>query len=175
MTPDQAKKLPAGIENLQMAANHEAAMPTKFLPFEFHNNRYRLLAAAGTPLSRLTDPTFWTHIADQMKQFDMVDVVCEDATWWASLMVLSTAKNAARMELLDHKVFGAKVVEKIASQDPDNYKAEFIGGGEKWRVLRISDKEVMTKGLDTEQQAEEWIAENIAKKNAAKAGKAKAA
>lgn len=169
MTPEQAKKMKQeiGLENFQVPPD-QVLSPVKFQLFEFHNNCFSAIAAPGTKPEILRNPTFWAHIADQLKQFDRIEVKCEDATWWADVIVLSVSKGAAKVEILNQVVFGQKVELKTASMDPANYKAEFLTG-DKWRVLRTLDNEVMVKGLDTEQLAQDWIETNIgkAKKKAA--------
>lgn len=108
----------------------------------------------GTTLDEILNPVYWSHVAKNLKPFARIEVLPEDKTWFAELIVVSAGDKDAIVKVLQK-------IDLVANASPvesDKYFSKF-GGAAKWRVFRKEDNEVMASGL-TKDEADAWIKAN---------------
>jgi hypothetical protein len=117
----------------------------------FATNRWAVTVPAGLMLDAVLVPEFWAHNVRRLHQGDIVEVRCEDASFFAELYTIKTDKLAAYMAVLRHFDLNALQAkpEAVASNEP--VSVEFRGRG-KWSVMRGRD--VLKSGFDTKADAE---------------------
>ena len=143
--------------------------PSRFKEFgaEYNRNVHWMVPEVGTPLDALLDPTYWAHVSRFLKPLDRIEVASEDGAWWAELIVISSGKLYANVQLLrkyDLKQFTPGAMETI----PAGYHVKYRGPLQKWCVLRdeitrdgkvIPQKDVLKAGCDEEAQARNFLTE----------------
>ena len=55
---------------------------------EHDRTKFAIKVDEGTVLQDVIKPTFWTHVAARLKVTDQIEVLCDDLTWYAELIVL---------------------------------------------------------------------------------------
>ena len=128
-------------------------------PVEFVRNVFGVTAPAGSKFEDVLKTDFWTHVAARFHPTDRIEVMADDGSWFAELIVISCARNWAKVSTL-------RFVE-LSESTPDEAPAgEFEV---KWRgqanghcVVRLSDKEVIKSNFPTAKEAKVWLAEHEA-------------
>jgi hypothetical protein len=110
-----------------------------------------------TKIDDLLEPGFWAHVAGATfnGSNNLVNVYWEDKSQIAFLYVRYYDSVSAKMELLDHKVFGSKV-ELTA---PDKYEVKWTGPNTKHRVVRLSDGQTLKENISSKEDAALFIKE----------------
>lgn len=128
-----------------------------FKDAEYVRNIHAAMPPAGTPMSALKIPEFWSSVAPSLRPNSRIEVMPADGAYFVELIVRSVGPNWARVEVLREKEFisAASLVAKIK-----DFKVEWGGPSHKHRVVRLSDKEVVKCGFDTPEQAGEWLVAN---------------
>lgn len=135
---------------------------SRFKLADYKRNEFRVTPEHGTTLEDIQKPEFWTHVAAQLAQFDTIEVIPEDGSFYAELLVITSGKQFATVKLLRH-VELERTVKKDApeAQMHPDYRIEWGGVAEKHRIVR-SDGEVMAKGLQKKADAEAWLKDHLA-------------
>lgn len=138
----------------------------KFKPSHYVQKNYIATPDYGVTLEQVMDESFWGHVASQLKGGFTIEVMPEGLPYYARLIVIhSDEKTRAMVKLLQYvdlvneapKPQTAEIVTEVSLGE--KFKAERNG---RWfRVIRLSDKEVMKTGLPTMAEAEQWAAENL--------------
>ena len=102
---------------------------------------------ALAPADLLAAP-YWSHVANQLKAFDRVEVLSEDAAWWAEYIVLEVGHNWAKLSLLrEHSLVAATKASTVPVQAYDDHEIKYRGV-RKWSVLRKGDNTVLKENLE---------------------------
>ena len=93
-----------------------------------------------------------------MNPTDRVEVVAEDNSWFAEVLIMSTGPNWARVKLLRH----VSLVEKATKADAPiaenpQFEVNYGGVSAKHRVVRLSDKSVIKDGFATKAEAVKYM------------------
>lgn len=126
---------------------------SQFTSAEFSRNLWTVTPEPGTAFETVLKPEYWAHVAKKLRRGDRIEVLSEDNSYFAELIVLSAAPLWAKVAVL-RNVELATAPKAEASQDDFEIKHR---GKMKWSVLRKSDKAILKEGLDTREQAEAWL------------------
>jgi hypothetical protein len=134
---------------------------------EFHRTCWSVTPDAGAKLEEVLAPHYWVHVNKMLRVRDQIEVMPNDQSWFAQLIVRSVGPAGPVVAILNHVEFTAakeapkaKKAEKVEADDDGLYVVKF-GGADKWRVIRKLDNEVMSKGHVNREEAEAWIAQNL--------------
>jgi hypothetical protein len=119
-------------------------------------------SAAGDGLVNYMNPAYWSNIARNLRPKDRIEVTCEDNSHFCELYVFEAGMNWVKVGLLRFEEFGQNAAQHgLTNQGTPEYKITFGGNLHKWRVIRTSDGECLTKNqpLATEKAAEDWLFE----------------
>jgi hypothetical protein len=117
-------------------------------------------AAHGDTIADLLRPDYWANIARNLKPKDRIEVICEDNSYFAELYVFEAGSNYAKVGLLRYEVFAENAAQHgFTNQGTPEYEISHGGNFHKWRVIRVSDKEVLNSQLPTQKAAEDWLFE----------------
>jgi len=117
----------------------------------------------NTTPADLLRPDFWAHCAATMKLHDIIEVMPENASWRAELIVtgLSERKNSASVVIMSLCDISGST-HRTEKPQSDEYEIKFRGP-RKWSVIRKKDSQIMVENIQTEGAAEEWLARNSVK------------
>lgn len=135
---------------------------------EFARNVWSVKLDHGTDHLSLLSPHAWTHTKG-IKAGDRIEAAPVSGEWLADYYVRKVDAVGVHLALLSFHDFTSGVevqpaAEKSSAseQDKPEIKVGFTGG-DKWRAVRVSDGEVLVKGLATKAEAHAWIEENVTK------------
>ena len=107
-------------------------------------NIWQIVPEDNTPYELLFDKDYWGVMASKLRPFDHIEVLADDGSFWAELLVLMATKTQATvMELRKIEIStkeGAPVEEKFA--------VKWRGPHSKWSVIRMADGSVVKQGFD---------------------------
>jgi hypothetical protein len=110
----------------------------------------------GVTVEDMLVPSFWAHVAKQLRPGDRIEAVGNDGSWFVELFVRSASGNDARVAVLR----AVKLDQEVPAVESDDYEIKYRGNA-KWSVVRKSDKAVLIDGQDTKEQAAEWLAKHL--------------
>lgn len=108
---------------------------------------------AGTPFEHLLRPEYWASIK-LLRTNAHVYVDAEDGSYFAELKVLKVGQGYAKVHVLRHEELAVATADPSI---PDGYEIQFRGPIVKHRVVRLKDSHVLKQGLDTEDDARDWL------------------
>lgn len=126
---------------------------------EHARNVHIVSVPAGVAFDEVSVPSYWAHVAHQIKPKDRLELWAEDRSWFADAIVV----KASRLEVHIRKVAYLDMdaaAEPVAARK-DGYHVDFGGPVDMYRVIRNGDARIMTLGL-TKPEAEQWIADQVA-------------
>lgn len=130
--------------------------PSRFKLAETSRNVYMIVPEDGTPFDSLLEPSYWSHIADKLRPTDRIEVIAEDGSYFAELLVRSQGRMTAKVSVL-----------RKVDLDPPEAASQTLGFDVQWKgphhkhaVVRLSDKSIMQGSFDTKEMALAWLALN---------------
>lgn len=124
---------------------------------EYVRNIFFATPEAGTTYADMLTPEYWSHVAAQLQPNSRIEVVSEDLTWFAELMVTSVGRNWATVTPLRF----VELAEAAAKPAPSaKHVVKWRGANHKHSVVRAADKVVVKEGFATAKDAEEWLAQH---------------
>lgn len=112
---------------------------------------------AGTKLEDVLKPEYWVHVARQFAVNSRVEVIPADNAWFAELIVRSRTPGGVVLAVL--RYVDLNEAPTASAPQPSGFKIGF-SGADKWRVVRLSDKKVVSSGHENKAAAEAWLSEN---------------
>lgn len=124
--------------------------PAKLQPAEHYRTRYAAVVDDGTTVEDLQRPEFWCHVAGKLRQMDVIEVLAEDGSYFAELMVLKSGTGFAKVLLL------RQVALEDTAQDDDESPvvAQWKGPHRKYSVIRKADGVILKDGFANKGDAE---------------------
>lgn len=110
--------------------------------------------AAGTKYEDVLQSAYWTHVATTFQPHSRIEVMPEDGSWFAELMIVSCGRNWANVLPLRHVELAEAAPAPTAEA---KYKVMWRGMTHKHSVVRISDKEVIKSDFATAAEAAKWL------------------
>lgn len=149
----------------------------KLLQAEYVRLRFAITPEPTVTLAQILEPSYWVHVAAQLKPHSIIEVVPQDGSYYAELFVHSCDRTWARIRLLSVTVFDEQALEhqKEASKaantpatkrepkpipEVNKGKEHFVDWGgpqNKARVIRMKDKEVIKQGLPSIEAARDFM------------------
>lgn len=95
-------------------------------------------------------PEFFVHTGQYLKAGDKIELIPNDMSFYAELLVVSCGKQWAKVKVIVHQKFDGPVKKEEKYSVNHNPK-------QGWRVVRLSDKEVLSKDHPDRESAELWL------------------
>ena len=131
--------------------------PSRFKPSDGVRNVWVVVPEEGVPYEALLEDAYWAHVADKLRPMDRIEVLPEDGSYFAELIVRSAGRLYADVAEL-RKV----MLDTAATASPDNrYEVRWKGPHHKHAVVRIADGSVMQAGFDNKDGAMHWLSQNM--------------
>lgn len=144
-------------------ANGLAAAPRRTLStdrFEIaqaRRNVWDVIAQHGTAFEDLLDPRYWTNVGPQLKQWDHIEVRCEDGSFYAELIVEDRGARYAKVAILNHVEL--QVGDPEGPALPAGYEITYKGPHTQWCVIR--DGEPLRDKFPNLGSAQAWLNEHL--------------
>ena len=123
--------------------------PSRFKLAELVVNTHCIVVEGGTPFEAMSEPSYWSHVARQLRPGDEIKVRCDDGAFAATLYVKDVGSQAAVVI----PVWYADLNKVHALPAADEYKVEWAGPHHKHRIIRKKDDVVMQSGFDNKDAA----------------------
>lgn len=137
-------------------------MQDRIKPAEYVRNVFAVVLPQGTKFEDVKDPAFWAHTASKLHPTDRIEVLDEEGTFFAELLVVACARNWAKVSVLrfhelTESIPDAKQQTSDAmKEERAKYKVDWQQGT-KARVIRLSDKQTLVDNLPSKADAEKWL------------------
>lgn len=131
--------------------------PSYFNDAEFSLRRIVARPQRELPYTELLKASAWSHhTAGEINPGTLIDVLPEDGSYYALLIVQSKNNSGMAVAEIFKKDLGEAKLQPIAAEEV------FVewGGAHKWRVVRASDNDVLAKDFGNEQDALGWVTNN---------------
>lgn len=115
------------------------------------HNVFRVTPEVETPLSAILDPAYWAHVSAKMRPGDLLQVMPEDLSYFAELIVRDAGNLYAKVAVLHHVVFNK--AEEVKT--PEGYEIRWRGPKCKFGVVRGND--VLKDGFLDKGEAKTWL------------------
>lgn len=129
-------------------------MPARMQLAEHARQDWVATAEEGTLIEDVLNPQYWSHMASQMQPMDRIDVRIDTTEWLLELLVLQVGRNWARCAVL-HRHDLAPVGD--GDVVPSGFEVKWGGPVNKWRVIRLADREPLTSGHANREAAADWL------------------
>lgn len=116
---------------------------------------YRAYPDTGTAYEDVLNPAFWAHTSRTLKRFDMIEVLPEDESYFAELLVVRVIPGGVIVKERSKIVFDEPVVE----DDLGDLQIKWSGPLARWRVTRKSDNVILAEGkiVETREMAQQFV------------------
>lgn len=135
---------------------------------EYERKIYAVTPEHGTTIEQMLDPAYWANVGYKFKPGDRIEVISEDSTWFAELLVIAAARLWAKVSTLRFVELTTAVAgDATKTSTPpadsafDDYIIKWGTGSTKFRVVRKQDKEVIREGFATKRDAEAWLLDHL--------------
>lgn len=118
---------------------------------------WNVVPEEGTPFEAVLNPVFWVHNARKMRPTDLIEVMPDDASYYARLLVRSVGPLGVEVAKLEYYDLVPQAQSLAAI---DRFRVMWKGPHWKHTVIRLEDKKEMQTGFDTAEAAQKWLVEN---------------
>jgi hypothetical protein len=133
----------------------------RFKNAEYERVIYQACPENGVSFEDVLQPEFWSHVADKLKPTDRIEVLAEDGSYFAELLVIDAGRLYAKVAVLRFVELASSEVPADLAGDLAEFKVEFKGPVLKHVVVRQSDKQYVQEGIARKADAEAWIREHV--------------
>jgi len=127
-------------------------------PAAHYRTHYAAVVDENTTIEDLTREDYWSHVAMRLRQMDVIDVLAEDNSFYAELLVLQAGTGFAKVMLLRE----VKLDESLTDEGADErFSLVWKGPHRKWAVMRNSDKEILRDTFVSKEQAHIWRRDHV--------------
>lgn len=126
--------------------------PSAIKAAEFARQVWRIIVPRGTTVEDMLKPTYWGHVAAQLRTGDKIEAVVEDNSGYFEFYVRFARRLEAAVSLISQSDLpAAEITEDLVKE----YRVEFRGQRAKWSVIK--GKEVVKQGIESEGEAQAWL------------------
>lgn len=147
---------------------------------EYARRTWVAVAPDGATISDVLNPSFWSHVAADIRAWDRIEIRAEDDGWFADLVVFKATRLEVFARVLVAIDSDGQTIEAGASSIPQGgdasdpaipaipaipagYSVTYGGPVHKHRVIRTADSECLTHGL-SKREAIQWAIDHAAGK-----------
>ena len=98
----------------------------------------------------IMNPEFWTHVAPNVLQFDLIEVRWEDGSKVATLRVESSVSGLVKVRLKEFEELDSSDYSKVLST---KYEVSYGGPVQLHRIVRLSDHKIIEQGISKKSDA----------------------
>lgn len=128
--------------------------PARLHTTEQDHLSYTVRLPRATKFEECLDEKFWTNVAMILKPWDHIEILPDDFSYHAELVVIATDRLWAKVGLLSY--MDIVIATAVAA---DDLRVQWAGPSAKYRVLRGTT--VLQDGFVTKPEAEQWKLEHV--------------
>ena len=117
----------------------------------------------GVTMDDVMDPRYWAHVAARIRPFTQIEVLFDDCSEWALLLVVDCDQTWAKVRKLQHinlnENDAAEIAQIRADSVENDIEVKWKGPSHKFAVIRKSDNVMLKSGHASKEDAAKWIAE----------------
>ncbi len=122
-----------------------------------YRQTWEAIVGSDVTVSDLEDPKFWQHVAARLTRMSIINVLCEDETWFAEVIVLNSGIGFAKVKVLRHVAFYEAGEQKAQDERVDfTTEVKYRGPAVRFSVVRLADGVVLRENFQTRPEAENW-------------------
>lgn len=137
---------------------------SRFKSAELTRLIYSAVPEAGMPFEDLLKPECWAHVAQLLRPGYRVEVLAEDGSYFAELLVVSAGRLWAKVAVLRKVDLSAVDSEPANAANDAATSVMWSGPHSKFRVMRQNaggGKDVLRDGFETREEATAWMADHL--------------
>jgi hypothetical protein len=127
-------------------------------PAEASWRTHGVLVEAGTEPGAILQPSFWGNVAGRLRPLDRIEVMDDAGAWLCVLLVRAVGPAEAVVAELWRREFAPAA---MLEQAPAAFEVRWVGHRNRWAVLRAADKSIVREGLQSREEAEEYIRSHV--------------
>lgn len=131
-------------------------LPNQLKEAAFQRTHFAACPAPGTTLEDIANNEYWTHVARKLRPGTLIEVLPEDMTFFATLIVLWVGMNVVRVKVLSFVNLGD---EEATSEGEESANKVAWRNGKNWCVLRRNDGAIIKENLASKKDALIWVAD----------------
>jgi hypothetical protein len=132
-----------------LAFDGKRVAANRFSLVETRRNIWQIVPEDGTPYELLFDKDYWAVMASELRTYDRIEVLADNGSFWAELLVLMATKTqAAVMELRKIDISTSSSTGSGAAEVEEEFAVKWRGPHSKWSVIRKTDRSVVKQGFD---------------------------
>jgi len=110
---------------------------------DYQRKVFHVVLEANTTLDDVLSPEFWVHNTSRLKAMQKIEVLAQDGSWYAELIVRSVSRVTAKVAVITYKVLEdvSAPVEGIGDHKIEHRK------GVGWRAVNKTTKAIVVDGL----------------------------
>lgn len=124
---------------------------SEFGAAEFRRQIWQAFPKPGVSLDDCLEQSYWRHVATQVKSGDRIELLAEDMSWYAEVIVIASGRLWAKVQTITYVELDANA---LAAQDDATYQVQWGGPAVRWRVL--DGNEVVKDNFQTKEDAQRW-------------------
>lgn len=133
--------------------------PNRIKQAEYERTVYVVTVEMGTTKEDLENPGFWAHFAAKFRPWDRLEVRCDDGSFYAEYLVLACDRVWAKVKELSYVSLTTSDISQTQAALQDGLEVKYRGPHLKHGVVRKTDGAILKEGMQTKQEAEQWLAE----------------
>lgn len=126
---------------------------------EHQRNLHVAIPEHAVKFEELANPAYWAHVAARLRIGDRIEVMPEDGSYFAELIVQDAGKQFAKVAVLRHVKLEA--IEVRGEDLSAEYEVKWMGPAKKWRVMRRKDRSELRDGFATSDDATQWLRQHV--------------
>lgn len=130
-------------------------LPSQMKEAAYHRTHFSAAPAGGTTLEDISNNDFWTHVARKLRPGTLIEVLPEDMSFFATLLVTWVGQNIVRVKVLSY----VNIRDEDVSEDEESPHKVSWRNGKNWCVLRHKDGAIIKENLPSKKDALLWVAD----------------
>jgi len=122
---------------------------------EFMRNVHAVTVPSGVTVEDIQQGSYWVNTSRALKVTDRIEVINEDGSFFAELMVVSVVMSMVRVKLL--RSVDLTDVEDIPTGDESELEVKYRGQIAKHTVQNKKTKKIIKEGFDTQAEAKQYL------------------
>jgi hypothetical protein len=136
--------------------------PARFKGAEYERTAYVCTVENHVTREDLTEPSYWSHVAPKLRPWDKIEVRRDDGTYYAELIVLSSARTWAKVYVSAwHNLTSTDISQTEAEGNDLEFDLKYMGPHRRFAIIRKSDGAVIKDSIQTRDEAEFYRKEHI--------------
>lgn len=130
-----------------------AKRPLALMAAEHYARSYMLWVPEGTVIEQVCEAAFWSNVTKKLTRGDKIEVMPNDMTWRAVLIVRAVGRLEAVVQVLQYDVLGAAAEADAKSP----YMVKFVNTDRKWGVFMRDGGALVRDEFQVREHAERYV------------------